>query len=564
MSFLNPLAWALAALALPILALYLLRQRSSHRKVTTLLFWEQLQPKVRQHPFWLRLRQWPSFLLQLLMLLLLVAVLAHPVLTRSGPAEAERLLLIVDTSASMAATDGSRSRLGYACDQAATFIERLGRGVQATLISTGEGPQVVQPWTDNKRLLKQGLDRLTPASGSGDLEGALKLARNLASPGSPGYRIVTFTDGIAEPTDDKRHERVRWVDVRGESGGPNAGLTLFSARRSGTEAGGYRLLARVAASRASEGWQGSLSLYRNGQLRDAAELDLAPGESWERLWSERGEEQAGYRAVLDPAAAQADVLAADNAASLNLPALPVIRVALVGPPDAFLKASLAVQPRVRVEMLNESELRSPDVDKMYDFWVFHRVVPPERLNQKPLLLIAPDFSGFWGMQVGEAERPAVVETASDSDIMTGVDFQRLRIASATIFEPAAVAKTYAEAVEAPLLFGRWEHGGARWLVLPFSLEAGDLVLRTAFPVLMGNIVHSLRPEAVRRDAGLPGMGETSLRARLFEDGGNAATVATDAPAGGNWPSLPLWWWGLLVAFAWCLSEWWLFTRRVTE
>src|SRR6202000_2141728 len=80
MKFLWPAAWSLLGLALPIILFYLIRQRLRVKSVTTLLFWENLAPKVHNLPLWRKLRRLVSLLLQLLLLALLVFALARPIL----------------------------------------------------------------------------------------------------------------------------------------------------------------------------------------------------------------------------------------------------------------------------------------------------------------------------------------------------------------------------------------------------------------------------------------------------------------------------------------------------
>ena len=55
MNFLWPTAWWLALLGVPIVLFYLIRQRLRAKPVTTLLFWENLSPKVHNLPLWRKL-----------------------------------------------------------------------------------------------------------------------------------------------------------------------------------------------------------------------------------------------------------------------------------------------------------------------------------------------------------------------------------------------------------------------------------------------------------------------------------------------------------------------------
>ncbi|MHC4840600.1 MAG: BatA domain-containing protein [Planctomycetota bacterium] len=111
--FNNPsLLWS-ALLILPLLALFMLRHRPVRRRVPSVLLWKGIaQMQVATSPFQ-RLRKSTSLLLLLLALLLMVLALAGfkvpSVKTDSTPA-----IVIIDTTASMAAGSGAGSRLELA------------------------------------------------------------------------------------------------------------------------------------------------------------------------------------------------------------------------------------------------------------------------------------------------------------------------------------------------------------------------------------------------------------------------------------------------------------------
>src|SRR4051812_3038023 len=98
MELLHPGALAWLVLALPIIALYLVRQRARRVTVATDLFWEEATARRTWTPAWRQLRTLASLLLQLTILVLLVLALTEP--TRAGFAgESHRLVIVFDNSA---------------------------------------------------------------------------------------------------------------------------------------------------------------------------------------------------------------------------------------------------------------------------------------------------------------------------------------------------------------------------------------------------------------------------------------------------------------------------------
>ena len=88
MSFAAPLALALGALALPVVALYRLKVRRRRVQVPYLRLWEELLVETRARSLFQRLKRLFSLLLQLLILagivLVIVIALLLPVLKMSS------------------------------------------------------------------------------------------------------------------------------------------------------------------------------------------------------------------------------------------------------------------------------------------------------------------------------------------------------------------------------------------------------------------------------------------------------------------------------------------------
>src|SRR3712207_9247725 len=95
MSFITPLAFALAALVPVIVAMYLLKLRREERKVSSTFLWRRMVRDVEANAPWQRLRRNLLLLLQLLLLLLLALALARPFFRTAGIA-GRNLIVIVD------------------------------------------------------------------------------------------------------------------------------------------------------------------------------------------------------------------------------------------------------------------------------------------------------------------------------------------------------------------------------------------------------------------------------------------------------------------------------------
>ena len=98
--------------------------------------WHRLVADVEANAPWQRLRRSLLFLLQLLLVIILVLLAARPFLER--PARLARdIVLVVDTSASMAATDLQPNRLGAAKQAAIDALRELPTGGKVSVVEAG-------------------------------------------------------------------------------------------------------------------------------------------------------------------------------------------------------------------------------------------------------------------------------------------------------------------------------------------------------------------------------------------------------------------------------------------
>ena len=110
MNLANPLALAWAGLLIPVVVFYILKIRLRRVPVSTVIFWRQIFEEKKPRSLWQRLRHLLSLLVQLALLLLLIFALAQPFFAWEAN-EARRIVLVIDNSASINATDVAPSRL---------------------------------------------------------------------------------------------------------------------------------------------------------------------------------------------------------------------------------------------------------------------------------------------------------------------------------------------------------------------------------------------------------------------------------------------------------------------
>jgi Ca-activated chloride channel family protein len=169
--------WALA-LVPGAVAAYLLGQRRRARYAARFTNLDLLNNVVPRSPGWRRHLPAALYLLALAGLLL---ALARPQATVLVPKQQANVMLIMDVSGSMNATDVAPSRLLAAVNAASRFVDRLPSGFRVGLISFSTTAQLVTPPTTDRQAVHDALSSLQ-AEGSTAIGDAIERALDLKRP----------------------------------------------------------------------------------------------------------------------------------------------------------------------------------------------------------------------------------------------------------------------------------------------------------------------------------------------------------------------------------------------
>src|SRR4051812_23332228 len=140
-------SWAvLLGVPVGIIALYFLKLRRRPVQVPSTLLWRRSLEDLHVNSLFQRLRRNLLLFLQLLMVLLAMLALAGPRL-KGGAGQGQRLVLAIDDSASMSATDVAPSRLARAKDEARKVVNAMGDDDLAMVIAFSDRARVVSSYT---------------------------------------------------------------------------------------------------------------------------------------------------------------------------------------------------------------------------------------------------------------------------------------------------------------------------------------------------------------------------------------------------------------------------------
>ena len=446
--FSSPLSnpqWLLFALVPPaIVALYFLKLRRQPLEVPSTYLWRRTIEDMHVNSLWQRLRQNLLLFLQLLLIGLLMLACLRPS-WRSQSAYQDRLIFLLDNSASMSATDVEPNRLEAAKKKIDDLIEQMDHGDAAMLISFNDSPYVNQPFTTNKGALRKALASVEPTSRTSDVGEALRIAAGLANPGRSGEA----SDGDAAAADAKPADvfvlsdggfrsvpEFSWGNLRpiyvpiGEATAANLAIVAFQSQ--GNPAKPDQMEAFVEVENFSENDQEvELSLSLDDNLLDASKITIAAGKMQGTSFSFNQIESGTLKIELEID----DDLAADNVAYAAINPGRRAKVLMMTDGNDAMEMAFGTSSAAKlaeVTMMATADIASDDYQKIasegsHDLIIYDRCSPDELPRCNTLFLASVPPGDRW-VQEEEAIGPIIIDVDSSHPLMKYLAFGDVQIA----------------------------------------------------------------------------------------------------------------------------------------
>ena len=478
MSLLAPAALGLLALSVPLVVMYMLRSRRRGVEVASTLLWEDEKEFVSAALPWQRLRITAALVLQLLALALFAFVLARPFFretTLLGP----HTVLIADTSGSMALA----GRLDQVKAEMRSLVAEASSDQLISIVQAGSRPRVLAAFSRDPGQLTEIVDGLTAGGGTEDLDGALRLARGLATPDRP-TSLLFLSDGgpaqvLDEPVADARH-------IVFDATGANLAVTGLGTSPVGE--GPARLFVEVASfSPGAE--EPNVSLTVDGLEVGTLTFAVPPGERRREIVTvDAGPGQVVEARLVDAT----DANSLDDSAAVVLTGTAALGVTVAGDGSPFLDALLSATPGVTVP-----QDRPPDVVVLDG--------GSADLVDRPAWLIHPDVVPDGVRLEGIVENPLITFPRTGEPLLEGLDLSALAIARADVVAAPGWLPILSAGDVPLILLG--EIDGHRVVYFTFDLVASNLPVQVSFPILGSRILDWLGGSrlgtAGTADAGTP-------------------------------------------------------------
>ncbi len=499
-----------------IILLYFLKLRRNPLEVPSTFLWRRTIEDMHVNSLWQRLRQNLLLFLQLLILGLLMLACLRP----SWQAQSRlknRLIFLVDTSASMSANDEQPSRLAVAKQKVDDLIEQMAPGDVAMLVSFSDRAKVEQPFTTNKGLLKSHLAAIQPTQRPSDITEALQVAAGLANPGRSGdANAGDVAAAEAMPADVfilsdggfRTIPEFSWGNLNpiylpiGSAEARNLAIAAFNVQPNPARPDRMEAFIEVQ-SFSPDQHDVELGLKLDDVLLDAAQLTIPPGETAATSFRFDRIESGTLSVSLDPQ----DDLAADNRAFAAINPARRANVMLVTSENDALEMGLGTDTARKVADISimepagmaSGEFQRNADEGAYDLVIFDRCRPEVMPKANTLFFGAVPPGDVWSEEA-TVNGPQIIDVELSHPLMKYLVFGDVRIAAATPIEGPPGAQILVDS-DAGALCAIAPREGFEDVVVGFEIfrkdDAGNTIpntdwpIRSSFPLFCKNVLEYL-------------------------------------------------------------------------
>jgi Ca-activated chloride channel family protein len=482
MHFLAPIALFFGLTIPVVVVFYLLKRKRVVKLVSSTLLWQKFLAETQASAPFQKLRRNWLLILQILLLLLAVLALSRPYFASKAP-NSELRVLILDTSASMQATDESPSRFEQARKQALEWVDSLREGDKMVVLQAAANTEVKQSETSDKEALRRAIRSCQPVDAPTRLTPALKMAESLVRDRGKDSNpeIHLFSDGAIADLGGFDNKALPLIYHRIGTSANNVGITALDVRAN-PENVKQRAIYVSVQNFATNAIETELELRLDGKLIETKPLKLKPGELAPQIFLAAQEHDGIFSAHLTVQ----DDLAADNDASIVSMLPHPVKVLLVTRGNRHLEKALKASPNVR--LATATDLTGDGLE--YDLVALDDVLPT--VWPKGNVLAIHIVNTNWFENYSQIEGPAIVDWRHTHPVLHYVSFDNVNIAKSISVKTPGWGVSIVDSPTSPLIVAG-ELGRQRILWVGFDVLESNWPLRFSFPMFIQNAVEWLNP-----------------------------------------------------------------------
>lgn len=480
-----------------LVALYFYDRSRRRILVSTLRFWpKRPAPAIRQRHK--RIQHPLSLLLQLIALGLLLLAIADP---RPGVSDAgaQRRVIVLDTSASMALADSNGVNLmDQAKALALAYIGSLPAGDQVMLIEADGSPMVRVPFTRDRQLLRDSVSAAQPSLTPLDIgaafelaDGTLRLALNSGGeplPDHPGAGETVYVgpgrfDG--QPARAAVLPRVRYLQTEAPSDA--LGILSLEASADLAERGKWDV-ALEARNYGSETATARIDFLFNDRPLGHRSLSIAEGGDASLQFTLRSQHPGRLRAQL----AADDAYSQNNVATVAIPAPDRTRVQIHGASEREFGPLLAAGARIEADYADSPDDLTPEAIHVW-------ASGGGSGSSRRAIYLAPPGTPSPVAEAASARRSPVSEWSASHQLAKGIRDPDLIPDRVRVFSPRPGDDVIASTADGPVVVARSDDD-ERLVAFGFDLTDTSVRDRLSAPMLFANAVSWLDSAAFRAEA----------------------------------------------------------------
>lgn len=483
MSFFSPLLLLLLApMGGLIVAMYILKLRRKDVLVSSTFLWRQVIRDVQANAPFQKLRKNLLMFLQLLAVAFIVLALARP-FWRSAGLGGRSVAIVVDTSASMLATDVGKSRLDEAKRQAHAIVDNIKPEDVMMVLSAGSRPLSMTGFTADRADLSRAIESLTAHETPTNMRDAVNLAAALVS-ARPAAQIDILSDGGFAPITNVNLSKTRVAFHPIGKASHNVGITAVDYRRSLTGEKTIEVFVTVH-NFDDKPWTFNVELLHDQATVDAHEVTLRPGEEDPEIF-DLPEPSASL--TLNVRLDAKDDLAVDNRAAMIVSPRRVVKALLVTDDNVFLENALRVNSDVELSTVKPAHFTSP---AGYDVVAFDGGAP-RTLPEGNYLFVQCSSSQSPAATGATSANQSIVDANRSHPVLRYVDFGANRWTSIVEGKPAGWAQEIATGESgAAMVAGEKGNMRALWTGFRLDLAHGPFPLTVSYPIFISNALRWL-------------------------------------------------------------------------
>jgi hypothetical protein len=469
-----------------VVVFYVLKLRRRPVAVPFARIWERVLRDREATTLFSQLKRLLSLLLQLALLALLLLALGDPRLSQNL-SQGRHLVVLVDGSASMKATDVEPTRLALAQAKVREIIRGLSGSDQMLIAQMDAALTPLSTMTGEASALELAADQLRASDTSADLARGLRFAVDSLR-GLPRPQVVLISDGAfgrrAQQLGGVELSEIELTFVPIGKSGANVAITGFSVRRYPLDKSRYEVMLEVTNTNPHPA-QVELSLLGDGQVVDVTRLTLGPEERLPRFYQDLAGASRTLEAVIRPGDGGRDHLPADDHAYALMPERRRARVLVVTPGNTYLEAALLLDEYLDVTVIAPAEYppRAP-----FDVTILDAVAPTLAEHTGSALYLNPPAQGSPVKRRRRIESFGFDLWERKSPVLRWMAMGDIQVTEGYALEPEPNDRVIGASELGPILIeGR--RSGRKFVALGFDPRHSDFVLRVAWPLFVLNTIN---------------------------------------------------------------------------